>query len=58
MVVAKVILDINLPEGVTEQELAHFLNYKLLGHGGTDEVLSKFKYEEIDVNYFDIEIND
>ncbi len=55
---AKIILDINLPQGVNEQELEHFLNYKLLGHGGTDEVLSKFKYEEIDVNYFDIEIND
>ncbi|MCG7545407.1 hypothetical protein MHM93_14595 [Pseudoalteromonas sp. MM17-2] len=55
---AKVTIDINLPAGVTKEELEHFLNYKLLGHGGTDEVLSKFKYEELDVNYFDIEIND
>ena len=54
---AKVTLDIQLPAEVTKQDLEHFLNYKFLGHGGDENVLSKFKHEELDVNFFDIEIN-
>jgi hypothetical protein len=55
--VCKVILDIELPDNVTEKELEHFLAYKFLGHAIDGCILSKFKHEELDVNYFDIDRN-
>ena len=57
LIMAKIILDIELPAEVTKQDLEHFLNYKFLGHAGTEEVLSKFNHEELAVNFFNIETN-
>lgn len=54
---ARVTLEINLPDNVSEEELAHFLNFKFLGHGGDGDVLSKFQYEELDVEDYKIEMN-
>lgn len=55
---AKVIFDIELPKGVTEEDLEHFIRYKFLGHGGDDAVISKFEFEQLSVIDFDIKIND
>ena len=51
----KVILSVNVPDGVTNDELNQFLLFKYMGHCIRGDVLSKFDYEELDVNYFEVE---
>ena len=53
---ARVTLSVILPNGVSESDLEHFLLFKFMGHGGKDEILSKFKHEELNVDDFKIDI--
>ena len=53
---ARVTLDISLQEGTTKEELEKFLLYKFFGHSISDAPLSKFKYEELDVDDFEIDM--
>jgi len=38
-------------------ELEHFLLFKFMGHGGKAEILSKFDGEELNVDDFEISMN-
>lgn len=53
---ARVTLDINLQDGVQKEDLEKFLLYKFFGHSINDEVLSKFKHEELNVEDFEIDM--
>jgi len=53
---ARITLDINLQKGVTKEVLEKFLLYKFFGHSATDETLSKFNYEELDVENYEIDM--
>ncbi len=55
---AKVTLSIIVPSGVSKSDLEHFLLFKFMGHGGAESILSKFKHEELDVDDFEIDMQD
>ncbi len=52
----KIILEINKPTDATDSELMTMALYKFMGHSINDDVLSKFKHEELDV--IDIKIKE
>lgn len=45
----KIILEINKPENVTDDEVMLMALFMFMGHSITDDIASKFKYEEFDV---------
>ena len=47
-------LTCNIPDNVTPDELEEFLSFKFLGGDADDKLLSKFKYEELDVDHVSI----
>ena len=51
---AKVTLDVNLPEDASLQDLRNFCLFMFHGHGASDELLELFDHE-LDVEDFDIE---
>ena len=53
---ARVILSVIIPAGVSEAELEHFLLFKFMGHGGDESILSKFDHEELSVDDFEIDM--
>ena len=54
MIVAKITLDVIVPENVTQNDLAQFILFKYFGHSINDDALSKFEYEELEVEDFEI----
>ena len=51
---AKITLDVNVPDDVSGFELLQMVQYKFMGHSISGEVLSKFEHEEFDVEDFTI----
>ncbi|WP_156150904.1 MULTISPECIES: hypothetical protein [Pseudoalteromonas] len=52
---AKIILNVDVPENVSAQELEEMALFKFMGHAIDSEVASKFKHEEFDVIDFEIQ---
>ena len=53
---ARVTLDILLPDDVSKDDLESFLLFKFFGHSINDNKLSKFKHEELNVEDFEIDM--
>jgi len=51
----KITLTCDIPQGVTDSDLDKFLAFKFMGHSITDDVLSKFRHEDLDVDHILIE---
>lgn len=55
MTIKEITLFCEIPDNVTPEDLEKFLDFKFMGHGIADDVLSKFKHEELDVDHILIE---